>query len=130
MLALVTAYAGAAQLSTDQIVVKPGDTLTKIAGDYRTTVAAIAAANAIEDPNLIVAGRTLLIPSSTGDTSHVVRMGDTVSRLAQIYATTPEAIVPARIKVEATSAGTETSLAPLSTIAFNVKTSLNRMGTT
>ena len=45
---------------------EPGDTLTKIAGDYRTSVSAIAAANGIDDPNLIVAGRTLLIPSSTG----------------------------------------------------------------
>lgn len=87
------AYATAAQLSTDQIVVKPGDTLTKIAGDYRTTVSAIAAANDIDDPNLIVAGRTLLIPSSNGETTHVVRMGDTVTRLAQIYGTTADAIV-------------------------------------
>lgn len=92
-LVAVAAYASAAQLSTDSIVVKPGDTLTKIAGDYRTSVAAIVAANGIENPDLIVAGRTLLIPSTTGETTHVVRMGDTVTRLATVYGTTADAIV-------------------------------------
>jgi LysM repeat protein len=43
--------------------VKPGDTLTAIAAKFGTTVAAIAAANNIANPNLISVGQVLVIPS-------------------------------------------------------------------
>lgn len=42
-----------------------GDTLTAIAARYGTTVAAIAAANGIGDPDLIYAGQTLTIPGGS-----------------------------------------------------------------
>jgi len=42
--------------------VKPGDTLSAIAQRFRTTVNAIAAANGINNPNLIYAGQKLIIP--------------------------------------------------------------------
>ena len=41
--------------------------LSKIANDYHTSVQSIAAHNGIDNPNLIVAGRTLVIPPVSGD---------------------------------------------------------------
>jgi WD40 repeat protein len=43
-------------------VVRPGETLSAIAGQYQTTVAAISALNRIDNPELIYPGRDLLIP--------------------------------------------------------------------
>ncbi len=47
------------------IVVKPGDTLAKLARTYGVTVAAIASANGIRDVNKIRAGQALTIPGAT-----------------------------------------------------------------
>lgn len=44
-------------------VVKRGETLAGIAARYRTTIAAIATANGIRNPNLIVVGQRLKIPT-------------------------------------------------------------------
>ena len=62
---LANAPAGAASVQ-----VAPGQTLWQIAGTYGTTVSALAAANGIADPNLVLAGATLLIPSGSGAHSH------------------------------------------------------------
>lgn len=48
-------------------VVQPGDTLSKIARQFNTTVQAIAQANNIANPNLIFVGQVLVIPG-TGPT--------------------------------------------------------------
>ncbi len=45
-------------------IVKLGDTLESIAVKFDTTVEAIATANDIEDPDLIVVGQQLAIPHS------------------------------------------------------------------
>jgi LysM repeat protein len=45
-------------------VVRPGDTLTEIAAKHRTTVSALAAANGIESPNLVVEGAKLRLPAA------------------------------------------------------------------
>jgi peptidoglycan hydrolase-like protein with peptidoglycan-binding domain len=45
-------------------VVRPGDTLTEIAAKHRTTVRALAAANGIESPNLVVQGARLRVPAA------------------------------------------------------------------
>lgn len=42
-----------------------GDTLSEIAQRYGTTVGAIVETNGIENPNLIIAGKLLLIPETT-----------------------------------------------------------------
>jgi LysM repeat protein len=42
--------------------VRPGDTLTTIAGRYGVTVAAIIAANTLEDPDRLEVGQVLVIP--------------------------------------------------------------------
>ncbi len=65
---LWTASAGAATVR-----VRPGQTLTQIAATYGTTVGALASANGIRNPNLVVIGTTLTVPSvgatATGSTS-------------------------------------------------------------
>ncbi len=43
--------------------IMPGDTLTKIAAKFNTTVEALVKANNISNPDLIIAGQTLKIPS-------------------------------------------------------------------
>ncbi len=48
--------------------VRAGQTLTQIASTYGTTVAALAAANGIENPNLVVAGAELTVPSGASAT--------------------------------------------------------------
>ena len=52
-----------------KITVKKGDTLSKIAKAYNTSVSAIASANKIKDVNKIGAGQTLNIPSTTAKTT-------------------------------------------------------------
>ena len=44
-------------------VVKPGDTLSKIADDHATTIDEIMALNNLSDPNTIIVGQKLIIPS-------------------------------------------------------------------
>ncbi|MEZ4236165.1 MAG: LysM peptidoglycan-binding domain-containing protein [Myxococcota bacterium] len=105
-------------------VVQRGDTLSHIAAAYGTTVAAIASANGIADPNRIRIGQTLTIgggssgagaTSGSGATSGastggaatsapapsdegaqwVVRRGDTLWALARRMGTTVDALVAA-----------------------------------
>ncbi len=85
-------------------VIRSGDTLSAIAARYNTSVAALAQANGIANPNLIYAGRTLQIPgtapapapsaASTAMT-YTVRPGDTLSAIAGRYGTTVSALVSA-----------------------------------
>ena len=81
------------------VQVGPGQTLSQIAGNYGTTVPALAAANGIADPNLVLAGATLLIPSGSGDTTAtqpatvVVAAGDNLTNIAARYGTTVAALV-------------------------------------
>lgn len=49
-------------------VVQPGDTLTKIAQRFGTTVQALVQANNIANPNLIYVGQVLVIPGGGGTT--------------------------------------------------------------
>lgn len=44
------------------IVLKPGDTLSKIAREHGTTVESLANVNGIKNPDLIIAGRNLVVP--------------------------------------------------------------------
>ncbi|MCD7100442.1 LysM peptidoglycan-binding domain-containing protein [Pseudoclavibacter sp. 13-3] len=71
-------------------VVKAGDTLSAIAARYGTTVAVLAAANGISNPNRIYPGQVLRVDgqasssssTSTGSTVTVVR-GDSLSKIGQ-----------------------------------------------
>ncbi len=62
---LLIPSAGHSSPSPSQIhIVQPGETLTRIASRYGTTVSAIVAANGIADPSLILVGQRLAIPGS------------------------------------------------------------------
>ena len=64
--------------------IAPGDTLFQLAQVFNTTVAAIAAANQIPDPNRIQVGAELIIPGWS-QTSYVVRSGDTLFQIANRF---------------------------------------------
>ncbi len=86
--------------------VQPGETLGQIAASYNTSVAALAQANQLSNPNLIVAGTTLVVPDestpppapASGGTDvriYVVQAGDTLYEIAQKYGMTVEALAQA-----------------------------------
>ena len=93
--------------------VRPGNTLWSIALAYHVTVAALAAANGLTDPNLLPTGITLCIPPSTAAlpaalqlpaqpfapggpaNTYVVRPGDTLSGIGQTRGLTARALAQA-----------------------------------
>jgi LysM repeat protein len=70
-------------------VVQPGETLSRIALRYGTTVEAIAQANNLINPDFIVPGQRLVIPGSTpaagtptgGERVYIVQPGDNLFRI-------------------------------------------------
>lgn len=74
-------------------VVKPGESLWQIAGYYRVTIPSIVDINELQDPNRLVIGQALLIP--TEDFIHTVKYGETLWSIAQAYGTTLQEIVQA-----------------------------------
>lgn len=77
--------------------VQPGDTLTRIAARFGTTVGAIVEANGLTNPNLIYVGQVLVIPAGVSAPSpervHVVQPGETLYRIALRYGTTVERLM-------------------------------------
>ncbi len=87
-------------------VVQPGESLEYIAGNYGLRVEDIAAANGLEDPNRLIAGQELFIPTPTPDpkrttpsptpagglVNYVVQKGDTLSLIAVRFNTSISAI--------------------------------------
>lgn len=61
--------------------IQPGDTLSSIAARYGTTVQAIAQANGIANPNLILAGQTITIPGGGGGDAPVGPNGRTAAEI-------------------------------------------------
>lgn len=85
-------------------VVQPGDTLAAIASKWGTSVEAIVAANAIGDPNLVVAGLHLRMPYGAApaievppadEEAYIVESGDTLWSIAWHYDTSIEALMSA-----------------------------------
>jgi LysM repeat protein len=74
----------------------PGDTLSRIAWRFGTTVSAIVSANGIINPNQIFYGQVLWIPSTSGGPSgsnvYIVQRGDTLSSIARRFGTTYQAL--------------------------------------
>ena len=77
----------------EYIVVK-GDTLTKIAKKFSTTVEEIVRLNGITSPNVIFTGQKLKIKSTVNEEElvHVVKRGETLSYIAKKYNTTVVAL--------------------------------------
>jgi LysM repeat protein len=93
-------------------VVKPGDSLSKIAVQFGVSVQAIAAANGLANPNLIVVGQTLIIPApgtvpatpvnasapaavSTGQTTYRVQAGDSLYKISRQHGVSLAALMAA-----------------------------------
>ena len=80
--------------------VRSGDTLSKIASRFGTSVGALQRANGLRSPHLIRHGQTLLIPPGHGGGSrsvasgskHVVRKGESLSSIARRYGTSVQAL--------------------------------------
>lgn len=89
--------------------IKGGDTLSKIAAQYGTTVSALAAANGITNPNLIIAGKSLVIPSGSPvaapSTPAAVQTPDVKTEHTQTPAATPATPTPPDASAIATAAG-------------------------
>jgi len=91
--------------SASTYVVRPGDTLSAIAGRLGVSVGDLAKANGITDPNRVYAGKTLVVPGSGTVTAqaapsapaparvHTVAAGETLSGIAARYGTTVGAVV-------------------------------------
>ena len=81
---------------TTEITIQRGDTLSELAVKYNTTVAELVRLNDIQNPNLIYAGETLIVPSANEQTGqsqvYTVKRGDTLSQIATKYGTTVQAI--------------------------------------
>lgn len=67
-------------------VVKPGDTINKIAALYNTTPSKIIADNELRNPNVLVPGQTIviLLPGQV----HTVKPGETLENIARMHNTT------------------------------------------
>ena len=64
-------------------VVQRGDTLWAISRRYGIAITAISQANGITDPNQLVVGEALVIPTPPG--IHVVKYGETLWMIARMY---------------------------------------------
>ena len=81
-------------------VVRPGDTLTKIAEKFGTTVQRLMWLNDISDPNLIYPGQVLKVPGgapapspSPSVTTYTIQPGDTLGGIAAQYGTSVSSLV-------------------------------------
>lgn len=114
---ILAATVPASSQSSPTHVVRLGETLATIAQQYNVTPEAIAIANNIADPNLILTGQILTIPSgaavatantlsapaanpapASGNTamgSYTVGLGDTLGTIATRFNTTVEALMAA-----------------------------------
>ena len=74
-----------AQESSGTYTVRPGDTLSGIAVKFNTTVSALAALNAIQNPNYIQAGQVLRLPQSAAPAPVPTASGNDNIRAAQQF---------------------------------------------
>lgn len=66
-------------------VVQPGDTLWKLSQKYKAPILEIVKVNALPNPDILLLGQSLVIPSP--DNLHVVQSGETLTTIAKYYGT-------------------------------------------
>ncbi|MBN1964934.1 MAG: LysM peptidoglycan-binding domain-containing protein [Anaerolineae bacterium] len=101
VLALLLGGTVYAQDGEIQHTVQPGENLYRIALRYGTTISALVERNGIVNPNLIIVGQVLIIPSGGGTVTatpdpgeepvtsiHIVQAGENLYRIALRYGTT------------------------------------------
>lgn len=77
------------EIKSDNIyIVKKGDTLTKIAKMYNTTVSSLTKLNSIKNANLIYVGQIIKLTDNTKEISYTVQKDDNLSKIAKKYNTT------------------------------------------
>lgn len=78
-------------------VVRPGDTLWAISQRQGVTLDALIAANALPDPNQLVVGQAIIIPTAAvpAPRTYTVQPGDTLYAIARRFGTTINALVSA-----------------------------------
>lgn len=104
--ALASLASTASAEAATQHTLKQGETLSHLAFKYGTTVADLANANAIKNPDRVTAGQVIAIPTATAQqasaapapaqatsVTHTVKAGDTVSGLARTYGSSINAII-------------------------------------
>ena len=69
-------------------IAKKGDTLTKIAKMYNTTVSSLTKLNSIKNANLIYVGQIIKLTDNTKEISYTVQKDDNLSKIAKKYNTT------------------------------------------
>ena len=83
---------GAGENSVRIHIIQKGDTLYSLAKKYGTTVDELATINGIRNPDIIVEGRVLALPSPGLDTgsikTYTVRSGDTLWSISRKFGTT------------------------------------------
>lgn len=79
---------------TVSVTIQAGDTLSTIAASYTTTIDAIIAANTVTNPNVIVPGQVLQIPSSSPQ--GLVGFSDSLKTAAAAFMTPPAVTQPAQ----------------------------------
>ncbi len=82
----------AVALATANYVVRPGDSLSRIAAEHNTTVRSLVSANHINNPDLISVGQELIIPNAG---TYLVRPGDTLEGIARTLGVTPAQLAAA-----------------------------------
>src|SRR5688572_18394599 len=97
----VVGLAFLALLSTGAHTVTRGETLAQIAASHHTSVAALARANGITNPDVIYVGLRLSVPGGAGaasastSTRYTVRSGDTLGLIASRHGTSVASLVKA-----------------------------------
>jgi len=98
-------FAAATVLATTSVTIKRGDTLSSIARANGVTVAELIEWNSLDNPDLIIAGRALIVSppvlaneseaAHPSDEVHVVTAGETLSLIARRYGASVAALVTA-----------------------------------
>lgn len=74
-------------------VVQPGDSLWAVSQKYNVTINQIVTANQLENPNRLIPGLALVIP--TPNQTAIVKPGETISMIANRYRTNVQSILQA-----------------------------------